>query len=93
MRPIETGQTHDYSPTLSVSTYLKVTIDTRSLRFQLLPSDGSDGDDMFVTFRTSTSSIISVAISTGAPIMPPLSPLPRFNLYRQLKAKHKDITD
>lgn len=44
-------------------------MDTRSLRFQLLASDGSDGDDklvLYVAFSTSTSSTISVAISTGA---------------------------
>lgn len=39
-----------------------VTIETRSRRLQVLPSDGSDGDDMFVL--KSTSSHISLATST-----------------------------
>lgn len=44
-------------------TYRNVAIDTKSRRLQLLASDGSDGDDMFVF--SCDSSQTSLATSTG----------------------------
>lgn len=63
-----------------------VAIDTRSLRFQLLMSDGSDGVDRFVLYvalSTSTSSTISVAISTGVALK--LSPGFEFSLKEAMQ--------
>lgn len=44
-------------------TYRNVAIETRSRRLQLLASDGSDGDDIFVLRRGSSHT--SLATSTG----------------------------